>query len=87
MFILEASLVKKCHTTPQFLAAVGKGRSSPLHDMIHFVSFIPGKNWQGDNLTQFCIVSNGKSFIVVPLATPDFLNKWPKPLNRFWRTQ
>ena len=44
-------------TTPQFLAAVGKGRSSSLNNMDHYGSFRPGKNWQRDNLAQFCIVS------------------------------
>ena len=43
-----------------FLAAVGKGRSSPLNNIVHFGSFGPGKNWQGDNLTQVCIVSKRK---------------------------
>ena len=36
--------------SPIFLAAVGKGMSSPLNHIVHFGSFRLGKNWQGDNL-------------------------------------
>ena len=52
----------------QFLAAVGKGRSSPLNNMIHFGSFRPSTNWQGGNFTQFCTVSKGKCFKAVSPA-------------------
>ena len=60
---------QKMPHNPTILAAVYKGRSSPLNDMVHFRSFRQGKNWQGDNLTQFCIVSKGKCFIVVQPST------------------
>ena len=52
--------------TPHFLAAVGKGMSSPLHHIVYFRSFRRGKKWQADYLTEFCIVSKGKCYIVVP---------------------
>ena len=62
LFILEAYAAQPYIC----LAVVGKGRSSPLNHMVHFGSFRPSKNWQGDNFTQFCIVSKGKCSIVVP---------------------
>ena len=44
LFKLEASLIQNMPHTPTFLlAAVGKGRSSPLNHMVHFGSFRPGK--------------------------------------------
>ena len=61
--IIDPKYAAQAHNV---LTAVGKGRSSPLNDMVHVISFRPGKHWQGDNLTQFCIVSKGKCFIVVP---------------------
>ena len=41
-----------------YFAAVGKGRYSPLNNMVYF-------GLQGDNVTQFCIVGKGRCFIMV----------------------
>ena len=59
VFTLDDILFKNMPHSPIFLTATGKQRCCLLNIMVHSGQISPDKILQADDLTEFCIGSNG----------------------------